>query len=1369
MKSTPTLRFSTKRLVLLTLVSFVAVAALLGIAASANKANRIAKAGKAEAAAATSAVVRSSSAPQSRSAQQAPNAPTAISIQASMVDAFPVHPSGKANPGDVITYTATITNSGSTDATGLVFNDMIDPNTTFEAGSEVASAVALNDIYPQTLVGNVSVDSSIITFSSAANDFLGANPAATISAFDATSANGGTVTMTTSGAGIGQFTYDPPAGFEGTDTFTYTLSDQAGNPSPLASRKGTISLTISGMVWFINSNAGACASGCDGRLSHPFTTLASFQAVNDGLGNHPVDGEHIFIYESATAYVGPVTLRSNQKLIGQDATASLATITGLTPPSSSPAFPAVNSGNATIAKITSAGNAINLTSAATTNLIRGLTVGNTTGIGINGTTFGTLTVADVDISDGAGRTGQALSLTTGTLAATFASILSTNSAATGITLSGVGGSLTTATTSITNPTGIGVSVGTSSATLNFGNTTATTSGGTGVSLLTNTGAITFGSLNISPDANQRGLLATNNTNTLTATSGAITASGAVAVEITRASSSTPLAVSLTSVSANGGASGIILTRTSGNFTVTGNTSGQCGGTVNTSTDPFTITAPVTADCSGGQIQNTTSHGISLTDTVNVSLTRLWLHNNFRSGIDGTLVNGFTFSAGFIEKSGVDNALNPTDGGVGGANISNIAFDDSAAGTENNVFGVVSITNSTFNTGWYHGVNIQNFNGTISNLTISGNSFTSGLLNTQSKGSGIRVIAFGSAATASVVTKATVSGNSVLNFPSDSGIKVTGGNAALGPQAVFGTPGDATNIFSITNNAVRGPSSANPMGSNGIETAMTGTGKAKFSITNNGKPTTRISHFLGIGITCSGGNLAQLVCIIDSNFIDGGDNIFSSRGMAVGSQLGIGQAGTVSASITNNTVSNSAGQGIFAAVTNSNNTANMIIKNNTVGPPRDTDTPAIRVETGSSSGNTAMCLDMTSPGNTAQGSTGGGLGPAPGIGVRRQGSVAGVNTFGIVGLSPSPATAIQTETYLTGQNPSSNLGSASFSNSGSPVRAFVISGSNFTSCSAFTVAALHREADETLASVRKASLETIAANDDLFVQHKNTTQAAAQSSTAPVAKTPNKTVAAQRPVSPVNTSSAISKTSRSNQGGRNDVLSHHAVRRYNHAASVQPLALLSGGPIPQLTVGTLPAGKTVSIQFQVKVDVPPQTRQASTQGIVHSTTASFPDVFTDDPAVGGGSDPTATPIDTTITWTGGTSDWNTPGNWTVPGPVISTYAPGVSNPAVNDVVIPNVGTATKYQRDRHRHLQPEHRQWYDADDYQSAHFDDWRLTGRRPDARWHHQRRQPESRYRHARHQQRRRHRQPVVNERGDSAERINRNPKQQPASGRACS
>ncbi len=56
------------------------------------------------------------------------------------------------------------------------------------------------------------------------NDDEGDAPA-TVTAFDATSANGGSVNIA-SGGGL---SYDPPAGFTGTDTFGYTITDANGD------------------------------------------------------------------------------------------------------------------------------------------------------------------------------------------------------------------------------------------------------------------------------------------------------------------------------------------------------------------------------------------------------------------------------------------------------------------------------------------------------------------------------------------------------------------------------------------------------------------------------------------------------------------------------------------------------------------------------------------------------------------------------------------------------------------------------------------------------------------------------------------------------------------------------------------------------------------------------------------------------------------------------------------------------------------------------------------------------------------------------------------------------------------------------------
>jgi trimeric autotransporter adhesin len=267
-----------------------------------------------------------------------------------------VNGNGFINPGDRLTYTVTINNSGADPATGVNFSDTIDANTTFVANSLIASPIAVNDSYNS--IGNVG-----ISVPDGANDLLGndldANNPGSSAALAITQVNGnvfvsGAVVSTTNGSvtinSNGSFTYLPNVGFEGNDTFTYALSNGTG-----LTDTSTVTITVGGMIWFINNNAASCTTigaGC-GTLAKPFSTLAVFNSANVGGGSNPDNNDNIFIYESGTAYSGAVTLRIGQKLIGQDATASLPTITGITVPPFSNALPATNSGNATITNLTS--------------------------------------------------------------------------------------------------------------------------------------------------------------------------------------------------------------------------------------------------------------------------------------------------------------------------------------------------------------------------------------------------------------------------------------------------------------------------------------------------------------------------------------------------------------------------------------------------------------------------------------------------------------------------------------------------------------------------------------------------------------------------------------------------------------------------------------------------------------------------------------------------------------------------------------------------------------------------------------------------------------------------------------------------------
>src|SRR5688572_25943989 len=584
----------------------------------------------------------------------------------------------QADPGDTLKYTVVIGATGE-DATGVVFTDTVDPNTAFVAGTLMTTPLAINDSYSAS--GNIRITVAAPGVLANDSDADGVGPALNVTAGSFLSAQGGDVNLSADGS----FTYNPPAGFEGSDTFTYTLSDGESNTDT-----ATASITVSGMIWFINNNSASCltlAAGC-GRLTNPFSTLAAFNNLNNGTGNNPAANDNIFVYESATAYVGPVTLLNGQKFIGQDASASLSSISGVTPPAGSDALPSTSPG-APIVNITSAGIGINV---AQNNVLRGFTGGDA-GTDINGSGFGTLSISDVTLNGN----GQALNLSTGTLNGTFASISSTNSATTGISLTSVAGSLSSGSTTVTNPTGIGINVNTSSATLGFANTSVTGSGGTGISLTTNTGAITFGSLSISPDANQRGLFATDNTQTITATSGTLATTGAAAVEISRASSTTPLAVALTSVSTTGGPNGIFLKNTSGSFTINGDGANT---TVGGNATGGTISGMTGADGA------TAGNGVYLENAGNVTLRRLTISGtNQNNGIRGLNLSNFTLE--FSRVTGINGTS-----GVG----------DESAVQFDNLTGSGAITSCVIEGGFEDNLNVVNTSGALNRLTISGTTF-----------------------------------------------------------------------------------------------------------------------------------------------------------------------------------------------------------------------------------------------------------------------------------------------------------------------------------------------------------------------------------------------------------------------------------------------------------------------------------------------------------------------------------------------------------------------------------------------------------------------------------------------------------------------
>ena len=330
------------------------------------------------------------------------------SIAAFLTDSFAdADMDGKAAPGEVVTYTATINNTG-TDATGVQFSDTLDGVATLVPGSLHASPIANNESF--NAVGNtlleVGVAASGFPAVSQAGTVLSNDIAVTdtISIFSNTNPANGSVTLNANGS----FSYLPNANFTGNDTFTYTIRN---NAVPSLTDTATVSINVSSKVWYVN-NSGANGNG---RSNSPFNNLTS---ANTASGT----GDIIFVHRTGTNYSTGITLKNNQQLIGQGVNLVVNTFTLVTATSN----PILAPGS---------GNGITLASG---NTIRGLNV-SSGGSGIVGSNVGNLSTDTVS-SNATGGPGVDIQ-TGGTLAVTLRSLSSSGSAF-GLRLTNTSGTFT---------------------------------------------------------------------------------------------------------------------------------------------------------------------------------------------------------------------------------------------------------------------------------------------------------------------------------------------------------------------------------------------------------------------------------------------------------------------------------------------------------------------------------------------------------------------------------------------------------------------------------------------------------------------------------------------------------------------------------------------------------------------------------------------------------------------------------------------------------------------------------------------------------------------------------------------------------------
>jgi len=742
---------------------------------------------------------------------------------------------------------------------------------------------------------------------------------------------------------------------------------------------GTVSIAIgSTLVWYVDRSTGAPSH--DGRSTSPFTDLSSLNGVG-GAGDLDGPGDLIFVSTGFGTYAGGLQLEGGQQLLGSLGGLVLGGQTLVSPTAFGPVI------------TNAAGNGIDLASGAS---VQGLTVSGAGGDGIHGQAITSALVGTSSpvVVTGSGGDGIELSGAAGGAVTIGASVDS--STARSVVVSGRSSGVTTFSGAISGP-GVEVSGNTNASVAFTGDLTIVTTTASAFSALGG-GTVT----------------ATGTGSTLTSTTGTTLVIDATTIGAA--------GLRFRSVSSDGAVNGIRLNGTgaSGGLSVTGVGSTARGG-----------------DGSGGTIRNSTGAGVSLTATRNVSLNNLTVTDSAGGpGVAGTSVTDFVFSNGTVTGSGSSSH---------GLGDSSLAFNSVANGVIN-LAGTVTVSNNVLGSAYRSGVDIYNQGGAISSLAITGNDISSSSSAAASKGSGVLVQALGAGGGAATVSTGSISSNTITGFPSGGGVLLFGGNVAGAVSATFGSAGSP---ITVTGNHIQGSSAAIPMATQLILVAMAGRGSGAIDITSNGTVAQPLAFNLGNGISVNATGAFTLRSNVSGNVVSPQTQLGGAFGIAGGADKQVMADSSVTDSAvleliaTNNTVTSQAASGIrFLA--NSSGTLRARITGNTIATPLDqSGQSGIRIDSGTTSGtavDTNVCLDLT--GNTTAGSLNSAAGgTAPGIALRKQGTVLTTNDFGIVGVGASPASAATVVGYVSSVNPGSSVGAGGFGTA----RAYIVSGDNFAAC------------------------------------------------------------------------------------------------------------------------------------------------------------------------------------------------------------------------------------------------------------------------------------------------------------------------------------
>jgi VCBS repeat-containing protein len=807
----------------------------------------------------------------------------------------------------------------------------------------------------------------------------------------------------------GGFSYTPPRGFTGTDTYLYSATSNGFTVS------ATLTFNVANRVWYVKNDA---PSGGDGRSNTPYNMLSALAGASV-----LAPGDIIYLFRgdgSTSGYDTGITLLNGQALVGE----GVALVVVGAPLRAAGLKPLVSNGS---------GDAVTL---ANDNLVAGIALTNPGGSALAGNGAGGTTTID-NVSFGAAvtplggsgdgihlvnqggtvvvsnsqiwlnGTGAAVSLSGG---AGTISFVNTTLSATGARALQIGGRAAgavtfDATSSITSSGGfdgvvISENAGPATLTFNGAITINKTGGGAdpafGIRISENGAALVCrfnGTLQLISDLqNATAFFANGGTIEATNAANTIATNGSPAVDFENATIG-PNGMIFQSISAKDASDGILLSATGGG--------------------PFTVTGTGTTAGSGGTIRNAEFHGAKFSNASNVTLKNMNFNNNATANLDPAKICGaaaqgtnLNCAAGIdLQSSSNINLTNvAVKGGVqigiNGNTVAGLVLDTvtvQGSGDQQreggvqlvNVTGTATITNSEFSDNVRRQFELQNFLGSLA-LTITGSTFDGGSYGSNSS-EGLTIVGRNNASITASVKSSKFKTNFVHGVlgksAGNANVNITLGDAAQAADgnvfkdnsmAIHMAQFDASTLTYLAgqNDAIVSPVVFAGSTAFTLERTTGTTGLMTGTITGNTIGNGNVGS--GSQCSCSGG-----ISVVDAGTSTGGSRI----------------------SITGNTVRHVRGRGI-EVIGAANGTEYVTIKDNIVKNPDGEVSEAILAVSGTGKHDlNGLCLDIQ--GNTIGGTW---FTPLSANIVLVQNGTSGLRVVNLTG-----STEIDAVNYLNGAN------------------------------------------------------------------------------------------------------------------------------------------------------------------------------------------------------------------------------------------------------------------------------------------------------------------------------------------------------------------